>query len=97
MEETPMNERERSNERVGPNGIVVGFLCGAALGAGIALLTAPSSGEVTRRRLRATAEKVGNATRERFAQIRGRFGELRHDLKDSVAHGAEEMGVASSR
>jgi len=89
-----MNERE-TNERTRPNGVVVGFLCGAAVGAGIALLTAPSSGAVTRRRIRVTAEKVGHATRERLAQIRGRFGELRHDLKDSVAHGADEMGVAS--
>ena len=92
-----MNERDRTNERTGPNGVVVGFLCGAALGAGIALLTAPSSGAVTRRRIRVTAQKVGHATRERLAQIRGRFGELRHDLKDSMDHGAEEMGVASSR
>ena len=88
-----MNELQ---EHARPNGIVVGFLCGAAVGAGIALLTAPASGAVTRRRLKVTAEKVSHATRERFDQLRGRFGALRQDLKDSVAHGAE-MGVGNSR
>jgi len=84
------------HEHARPNGIVVGFLCGAAVGAGIALLTAPASGAVTRRKLRVTAEKVSNATRERFDRLRGRFGELRHDLKDSVAHGAE-VGLGTPR
>ena len=79
------------------NGVLVGFLCGAAVGAGIALLTAPSTGEVTRRKLGATAKKLANTTRDRVGQMRGRFGELKQDLKDSVAHGAEEMGVIPPR
>jgi len=83
-----MNELKESAR---PNGIVVGFLCGAAVGAGIALLTAPSSGAVTRKRLQVTAQKVTNATRERFDRLRGRVGDLGQDLKDSVAHGAEEL------
>ncbi len=86
-----MSEHVRTNE------IIAGFLCGAAVGAGIALLTAPSSGAVTRRRIRVTARKVANTTRERFDRLRGRFGELHRDLKDSVAHGAEEMGGQSPR
>jgi len=80
-----MNEHERTNK------VLVGFLCGAAVGAGIALLTAPASGEETRKRIGATARKVASTTRERFNRIRGRFGELGHDLNDSVAHGIEEM------
>ena len=86
-----MNEHARTNK------IVVGFLCGAAVGAGIALLTAPSSGAVTRRRIGATARKVAHTTRERFDRVRGRFGDLRRNFNDSVAHGAEEMGVTSPR
>lgn len=83
------------NERVRANDVMVGFLCGAALGAGIALLTAPSSGAVTRRRLQVTARKVTQATRDRLDRFRGRLGELRQDLKDSVAHGAEELDAVS--
>jgi len=86
-----MNEQARTNK------IVVGFLCGAAVGAGIALLTAPSSGAVTRRRIGATARKVAHTTRERFDRVRGRFGELRRNFNDSVAHGAEEVGFTAPR
>ena len=86
-----MNEHVRTNE------MIVGFLCGAAVGAGIAILTAPSSGAVTRRRVGVTARKLADTTRERFDRMRGGFGELRRDLNDSVAHGAEEMNAASPR
>lgn len=79
------------------NSVLVGFLCGAAVGAGIALLTAPSTGEVTRRKLGATAKKLANTTRDRVGQMRGRFGELKQDFKDSVAHGAEEMDIIPPR
>ena len=85
------------NEQTRMNTVVVGFLCGAAVGAGIALLTAPSSGAVTRKRIGATARKVAHTTRARFDRVRGQFGELRRTLKDSVSHGAEEMRVASPR
>lgn len=85
-----MNEQGRvTNGR--SNEILVGFICGAAVGAGIALLTAPSSGADTRKKLGVTAKKLANTTRERFSQARGRFNELRHDLKDSVDHGVDEM------
>ena len=86
-----MNDHVRTNE------MVIGFLCGAAVGAGIALLTAPSSGVVTRRRIEGTARKVANTTRERFDRMRGQFGELRRNFKDSMAHGVEEMGAAPPR
>jgi gas vesicle protein len=85
------------NEHVRTNDIVVGFLCGAAVGAGIALLTAPSSGAVTRRRIGVTARRVADTTRDQLGRIRGRIGELRRDFKDSVTHGAEEMNNASPR
>ncbi|HEU4726143.1 MAG TPA: YtxH domain-containing protein [Candidatus Eisenbacteria bacterium] len=80
-----MNEQDRTNK------VLVGFLCGAAVGAGIALLTAPASGEETRKRIGETARKVAGTTRDRFNRIRGRIDELGHDLHDSVAHGVEEM------
>lgn len=79
------------------NEVLVGFICGAAVGAGIALLTAPSSGADTRRRLGDTAKKIADTTRDRFNQARGRFDEIRHNLKDSVEHGAEQMDVMPPR
>jgi gas vesicle protein len=83
-----MSERVRTNE------MIVGFLCGAAVGVGIALLTAPSSGEVTRRRIGITARKLADTACARIDGMRGRFDELRRDLKDSVAYGAEEMDAS---
>lgn len=79
------------NEHVHTNEIIVGFLCGAVVGVGIALLTAPASGEVTRRRIGLTARKLAAGTRESLSGIRGRFGDWRRDLGDGVAHGVEEM------
>jgi len=80
-----MNDNERTNK------VLIGFLCGAAVGAGIALLTAPASGEETRKRIGTTARKVADTTRDRFNRVRGQFGEMGHELSDSVAHGIEEM------
>jgi gas vesicle protein len=92
-----MNEQGNGHANGHPNGIVVGFLCGAVVGAGIALLTAPSSGAVTRKRIGVAARKVATTTREGLNRMRGRVGELRRDFEDSVAHGAEEMSNVSPR
>jgi len=83
-----MNEHVRTNE------IIVGFLCGAAVGVGVALLAAPSSGAATRRQIGTTVRRLVDSTRERFDGMRERFGELRRELNGSVAHGAEETDDA---
>ena len=79
------------NEHVGTNEIIIGFLFGAAVGVGIALLTAPASGEATRRRIGLAARKLAAGTRESLNGIRGRFGDWRRDLGDGVAPGVDEM------
>lgn len=78
------------NDQESTNQVIVGFLCGAAIDAGIALLTAPAAGAVTRRRL-------ADTTRQQFDRVRSRFGDIRRDFKDSVAHGAEEMRTTAPR
>jgi gas vesicle protein len=93
MEETPMNEQFRTNNS---NNLLATFLCGAAVGAGIALLTAPRAGAETRQKLGATAKKLTEATRERWDRARGRFDELREDLKEGVAQATDEMRTDSS-
>lgn len=85
------------DEQVRSNNLLVTFLCGAAVGAGIALLTAPKTGAETRQKLGATARKLSDATRERWDRARGRFAELRDDLKEGVAHATDEMRADSSR
>ncbi len=45
---------------------ILTFLAGAALGAGLAILFAPRSGEETRRRIRERANKDYNSVKERI-------------------------------
>jgi len=63
------------------NGVLAGFLAGAVVGAGVALLFAPASGSDTRRRIKEKAESVSGKVR---------------DLKDGARHKLDEMGHSLS-
>lgn len=76
---------------------VGGFLLGAAIGAGIALLTAPRAGVETRRNIRRSAERTRDAAR-RVAQdvtdgVVGTFEDARRRVEDQIdnARAAIEM------
>ena len=45
---------------------IAGIALGTLIGAGVALLIAPQSGERTRRRIVRAAEDIGDTTRDRF-------------------------------
>ena len=68
MSENPylMNDDEG---RSGASGIS-GFMLGALVGAGVALLLAPATGTDTRRKVGETVKKLGTAARDRFQQGR---------------------------
>jgi len=68
-----------SDNRDGSSALIVGFVVGAALGAGIALLMAPDSGEETRRRIGETAKRIKHTARHRF-----------EDLKDTLVDRGKE-------
>ncbi len=68
---------------------VIGFMVGAAIGAGIALLLAPDSGRETRRRLGQTARRWSNNMKDGVETARGRVDELRSDVRTAVASGRE--------
>ena len=81
-------------------GAMMGFIIGAAVGAGVALLLAPASGPETRRRLGQTARRWGASmkdsadhARERFGEVKhevkGRLDDLRHDVNTAVSAGRE--------
>src|SRR5258705_668767 len=73
-----MNENPYNNDvaRGGASGMS-GFVLGAIVGAGVALLLAPATGTDTRRRVGDTVKKLGSAARDRIQegkeQIRDRF------------------------
>lgn len=85
------------NEQGGPhlparsNAPLVGFMVGAAVGAGIALLLAPASGSETRRRIGETSRRLGARVRNGVDQARGQLSGLRHDVEAAVASGRESF------
>jgi gas vesicle protein len=68
---------------------VIGFMVGAAIGAGIALLLAPDSGRETRRRLGQTARRWSTSMKDGVETARGRVDDLKSDVRTAVASGRE--------
>ena len=66
-----------------------GFVMGALVGAGIALLMAPATGSDTRKRLRETAQRLKNAAGNKLGDAQTTIGEIRDDAKSAFAAGRE--------
>ena len=64
--------------------VILAFLVGGVIGAGVALLFAPASGEETRRKIRETGEDVKRKTEEFVTESRERIGELVDTGRDSL-------------
>jgi uncharacterized membrane protein YccC len=67
----------------------IGFVLGAVVGAGLALLMAPASGEKTRRHLANTARRMGRDARETFENTREAASGLTADVKSAIDAGRE--------
>jgi gas vesicle protein len=68
---------------------LMAFLLGAAVGAGVALLLAPQSGEETRKKLTETARKLGDDLDDK---VRSAKEEVKHragDVKTAIGAGRE--------
>ena len=63
---------------------VVAFLCGALVGAGVALLLAPKSGRETQADLREGARRLKEGTEERLTDLRETLGERYDRTRDEV-------------
>lgn len=72
-------------ERNSTGTVLLAFLVGGVVGAGLALLFAPSSGAETRRKIRETGEDVKRKTEEFLSESRERIGEF-------VDNGRERIG-----
>jgi gas vesicle protein len=66
-----------------------GFVMGALVGAGIALLMAPATGTDTRKRLRETAQRLKNAAGNKLGDAQTTIGEIRDDAKSAFMAGRE--------
>ncbi len=58
-----------SDEKHGFLGVVFTFLTGAAIGAGLALLFAPQTGEETRKRMKDVGDKLSDDLKDNFEKI----------------------------
>lgn len=57
------------DERSGFLAVVFSFLTGAALGAGLALIFAPQSGEETRKKIKDTTDKVTDDVKKNYEKL----------------------------
>lgn len=73
---------------------VMGFLLGGLIGAGFALLYAPTSGEETRRRIREQAEKAKLRTKEGYDASIEEIEERIEALKRSLQEKKDEVKAA---
>ena len=60
------------------------FVAGLAIGAGLALLFAPKSGEDTRRELERRARKVGDQAQDLVSELTGSVGDTFQHAKDRI-------------
>jgi len=58
-----------SDEKHGFLGVVFTFLTGAALGAGLALVFAPQTGEETRKKIKDFSEKMADEVKENYEKL----------------------------
>jgi gas vesicle protein len=66
-----------------------GFVVGALIGAGLALLLAPATGTDTRRKIGDVAKKVRDSASDRFGSVREGLDHLKNDAKSAIDGGRE--------
>ena len=86
-----MNKDPQVNGTSGGTGssVAMGFVLGALVGAGVALLLAPGSGKETRRRLADTGRRWGGAARSKLEEAGELANDLKQDVKSAVEAGRE--------
>ncbi len=66
-------------------GFAAGLLIGALIGAGVALLFAPQSGEDTRRLIRKRARRFAADTRDRYDDLKDRVRKARKEAAELIS------------
>lgn len=86
-----MHENPQVNGTPGGAGssVAMGFVLGAVVGAGIALLLAPGSGSDTRKRLADAGRRLGGAARKGLDQARDTVSDLKQDATSALEAGRE--------
>lgn len=69
--------------------IMLAFLAGGAIGAGVALLTAPASGEETRKRIKESVDEAKNRITEKASELQRTFTDRKEGLKAAYVAGKD--------
>lgn len=88
-----MNENPQVNggSRGAGSSVAMGFVLGALVGAGIALLLAPRTGRETRGRLADAGRRWGGAVRSKLDQARDIANDLKQDARSALDAGRKEF------
>ena len=87
-----MNENQQVNG-TSPGTVAIGFVLGALVGAGIALLMAPGTGRETRRRIVDTGRRLGGEARSKLDEARAAADDLKQEARSALKAGREAIGV----
>jgi len=86
------------DEGLGSGAVLLSFLLGGVVGAGLALLIAPQSGEQTRRKIKELADDIKDRTNEYISETRDKVSAAAdeskgyYDEKKSLIQAAIEAG-----
>jgi len=89
-----MNDNRMNGISRGAGSAAVGFVLGAVVGAGIALLLAPATGKETRRRIAESGQDLSDAARDTLGQAGDTVHGLKEDVRAAVEAGREVFGRA---
>jgi len=85
------NSEVHGTPHIAGSSVATGFVLGAMVGAGIALLLAPETGKQARRRLADAGKRWGGAARHKLDQARDIAHELKDDAKSALEAGRETL------
>ena len=88
-----MNENESKQTQGTSNtgSTLIGFVLGAAVGAGLALLLAPDSGKKTRQRLASATRRWSDSASDSIGRVRETVAELGTEAKSAIKVGQESF------
>lgn len=92
-----MNENPYVNDDSSKGGMtgVSGFMLGALVGAGVALLFAPATGTDTRRKLGETAKRLGSAARDKIQEGKNQIQDRLQGERQGFEAGSSSQGQGS--
>ena len=92
-----MNDQSRSNDQSSVVPTMVGFALGALVGAGLALLLAPTTGVELRSRIASKARDLGLDARDKLDQARDKVAGLASSTRSAIETGREAFLSEGSR